>query len=129
MKLLASVLLSLVLVLAPKAAFADKVFAAVLMVDRATSGTTTAIELGGINRTYFAYGSTSASTGSCIIKIQVSNDNATFIDMGTITLTLGTAVTADGIASMAPWKYARANQTSISGTGAKCSLMVGSTGK
>ena len=76
------------------------------------------------NRTFQASGSVSASTGAATIKIQVSNDGDNWIDLGTITLTLGTAVTSDGLAAFAKWAWVRANVTAISGTNAEVTVTV-----
>lgn len=72
-----------------------------------------------------AYGTTSAGSGSADIKIQVSNDDSNWIDLGTISLTLGTTATTDGFASEAPWRYVRGNVDSISGTDASVTLLMG----
>ena len=109
--------------------YADPVSVATLVSNKTTTGVSTSAVLGGISRTYFVFGSTTAGSGACDLVIQVSNDNISFVDLATVSLVLGTSVVADGLASAAPWKYARGNISSISGTGAKCSLLVGSTGK
>jgi hypothetical protein len=77
--------------------------------------------------TFQATGTTTASTGAATIKIQGSNldDANSYVDLGTITLTLGTTLTADGFATSAPWKYVRANVTAISGTGASVNVLMG----
>ena len=77
--------------------------------------------------TFQAYGTTTAGAGSAVVKIQGSNldDPNSYVDLGTITLTLGTTLTADGFATSAPWKYVRANVTSISGTGATVYVLMG----
>ncbi len=76
-------------------------------------------------KSFFCRGVVSASTGASAIKIQVSNNNAEWVDMGTITLTLGTAATADGFVSDSSWKYYRANVSSISGTNATVTCSMG----
>lgn len=68
--------------------------------------------------TFQAAGTVSTSTGAAIVKIQVSNDGSNWIDLGTITLTLGTSATSDGIASYAAWAYVRANVSTLTGTNA-----------
>lgn len=94
------------------------------------TGTSDVLDLWGTKWAFQAYGSTSASTGSATILIQVSNVNtdAAFITMGTITLTLGTTVTADGFASDAPWRFVRAKVSAISGTGASVNVVVSNNG-
>jgi hypothetical protein len=69
-----------------------------------------------------ARGATTASTGATTILIEVSNDGVNFITMGTITLTLGTAVTSDGFAVANSYEYYRANVSAISGTGANVTV-------
>jgi hypothetical protein len=110
-------------------AFAEKVSVSSLVIDRTTTGAGTTFDLGGTARTYYVYGSTTAGAGACAMKIEVSNNGASFALLATVSLTLSTTVSADGFASTAPWKYVRGNVDSISGTGAKCSLLSGSTGK
>ena len=77
--------------------------------------------------TFQAYGATTASTGSAVVVIQGSNinDANAFITLGTISLVLGTTITADGFSTTAPWKYVRANVTTISGTGASVNVLMG----
>ena len=82
------------------------------------TGASAAISLNGPDFTVQASGLVSTSTGAATIKIQVSNDNTNWIDLGTITLTLGTSVTSDGLAAFAKWALVRANVTAISGTNA-----------
>jgi hypothetical protein len=66
-----------------------------------------------------SYQATVSGTGavSATIVINVSNDNANWITMGTITLS-GTTTATDGFTSTAPWAYIQAAITAISGTGA-----------
>lgn len=91
-----------------------------------TTGAGEVHELWGAMRTYSAYGSTSAGSGSATITIEVRNDTAApWITMGTITLTLGTSATTDGLSSIVPWRYTRANVTAISGTGATVTAYAG----
>lgn len=77
--------------------------------------------------TFQAYGSTTAGSGAVVVSIQGSNvdDTDAFVTLATITLTLGTTITADGFATTAPWKYVRANVVSISGTGASVNVLMG----
>ena len=74
------------------------------------------------NRVPHTSSAVNTSTGAATIKIQVSNDGANWLDLGTITLTLGTVATADGFASYAAWAYVRANVTVISGTNASVTV-------
>lgn len=73
---------------------------------------------------YQAYGTTSAGSGSATINIEVSNDASNWVVLGTITLTLGTSATTDGLSSIAAWEYTRANVTAISGIDASVTVMV-----
>lgn len=77
------------------------------------------------NKTFQASGQTSTSTGAASVLVEVSNDNSNWITMGTISLTLGTATTTDGFVSSANWTYVRGRVSSISGTGATVSLLMG----
>lgn len=77
------------------------------------------------NRTFQADGTTSSGTGSATIKVQASNDNSNWIDLGTITLSLSTTSATDGFTSDAPWAFVRGNVTAISGTGASVNLVMG----
>lgn len=95
-----------------------------LFSSRITTGASSAIYLNGVDFTAQASGKVSATTGAATVKIQVSNDNANWIDMGTITLTLGTSVTSDGLAAFAKWAWVRANVTAISGTDAEVTVTV-----
>lgn len=84
----------------------------------------------GPQHTFSASGETSAGAGSATIQIQVSNaddpsetavsgdSHGAWITAGTITLTLATTVSSDGFAINAPWKWARAWISAISGTDA-----------
>lgn len=93
--------------------------------DITSTGAQTAFEPWGHVTTFHGYGSTSSGSGAASIKIQVSNDGVSYIDMGTITLTLSTTVSADGFSAVVPWRYYRMNVSSISGTGAKVSVIMG----
>lgn len=101
------------------------------MVSGATAtGTGSGVELFGTNWTFQASGSTSAGTGAATILIQVSNvdSDTSYITMGTISLTLGTTVTADGFASNAAWKYVRYKISALSGTNAAVTITLANNG-
>jgi len=92
-----------------------------------TTGASTKVGVEAPLRAYYANGTTSAGSGSATIKIEGTNVTAPTLDdewvtLGTITLTLGTTVTADGFVSQAPWRWIRANVTAISGTGASVNV-------
>lgn len=72
-----------------------------------------------------ALGNTTSGTGTASIDIQVSNNGDNWLTLSTISLTLGTTVTTDGFANTAPWGYFRANVTTLTGTGAKVTVIFG----
>ena len=67
-----------------------------------------------------------AGTGSvsATVLIDFSNDNANWINGGTITLS-GTTSATDGFTTDASWKYVRARVTAVSGTGATVKVLMG----
>ncbi len=75
--------------------------------------------------TFQAAGATTAGSGSAVVAIEVSNNNADWITLGTITLTLGTSSTSDGFASLAAWGFVRCNVTTLTGTGASITVSMG----
>jgi hypothetical protein len=75
-------------------------------------------------KAFQASGLTTAGAGAATVKVQVSNDNTNWIDLGTISLTLSTSESSDGFVADAPWQFARGNVTAISGTGASATLYV-----
>lgn len=84
----------------------------------------------GLYRSYQAYGSTSSGSGASVIKIWASNlnnpgtsDDADWVLLGTISLTLGTTRTNDGFVSIGSWEHIRSEVDSISGTGAKVTVL------
>lgn len=80
------------------------------------------------SRTFMASGETTAGAGAATVLIQVSNDKsntANWMTAGTISLTLGTTTTADGLVIDAPWEFVRANVSAISGTGADVTVTMG----
>ena len=90
-----------------------------------TTGAQTAVRPNGAKQTFQAMGTTSSGAGASVVTIQVSNDNVDWVTLGAITLTLATTSSSDGFASNAPWEYARAYVTSISGTGAAVTAYMG----
>lgn len=89
------------------------------------TGAGSTFEPWGDTYTYHAFGTTGSGSGSATILIQVSNNGTNWITMGTISLTLSTTVTADGLSAIVPWKYHRANVTAISGTTATVTVIMG----
>ena len=93
-----------------------------------TSGISLPYPLGTTNdsmATFQTIGKTSSGTGSATIVIEVSINGINWLTFGTITLVLGTAEISDGLVIAAPWAYARANCTSITGTGGKVTVLMG----
>lgn len=85
-----------------------------------------AMQLGANAITVHATGVTSSGTGSATVIIEVSNDTSyPWLQLSTLTLTLGTTATADGAAFDAGWKFARASVSAISGTGATVRVSMG----
>jgi len=92
-----------------------------------TTGAQQIIYKDAVDATFQAYGTTTAGAGAAVVLIQGSNinDANSFITLGTITLTLGTTLSADGFATSAAWKYVRASVSSISGTNASVNVLMG----
>jgi hypothetical protein len=108
----------------------DKVQVRNLFDSRTSTGYSSAYEVvGGEYRTFQAYGSTSSGSGAATVIIYGSNEDTqstnALVQLGTITLTLGTTVSADGFASNAPWRFITARVSAISGTGAAVTVNVG----
>lgn len=75
--------------------------------------------------TFQVSGKTTAGAGAAAVDIQVSNNGRVWLTLATVTLTLGTTESTDGFVSDAPWRFVRANVTSISGTGASVTAEMG----
>lgn len=101
----------------------SKVASRLLLSGATGTGAGTGVNATCTYRTFQAYGTTSSGAGAATIKIQVSNDNSNWLDLGTISLTLATTASSDGFASSAKWQFVRANVTAISGTGASVSVL------
>ena len=96
-----------------------------LLDSKTTTGAGTQIFKDSPLATFQVSGLVTASTGAAVVLIQFSNDGTNWITGGTVTLTLGTSATSDGFTTNAPWKYVRANVSSISGTNASVSAVMG----
>ena len=72
---------------------------------------------------------TTSGAGSAVVKIQVSNDKTNWIDLATFTETLSSTAVTEGFISDSPWRYVRANVSSISGTGAYATVIMSSEGE
>ncbi len=86
----------------------------------------------GSKKTFHAVGTTSAGAGAATILIQVSDvvspaagSDVDWITLATITLTLATTQSGDGVASDSAWRHVRGKVTAISGTTATVSLYMG----
>lgn len=84
------------------------------------------------DRTFHAYGATTAGAGSATIVIEGSDitspatgTRVDWVELGTITLTLSTTRTSAGFASQARWRHVRAFVSAISGTGASVNAFMG----
>jgi hypothetical protein len=93
--------------------------------DRTTTGASDKVRPLGSKKTFHAFGNTTAGAGAAAVKIQVSNDGTNWIDHDTLSLTLATTVSSDSFETDTAWAYVRANVDSISGTGAKVSVIMG----
>lgn len=96
-----------------------------LLTDATATGAGTAVQPLGVRRTYQAIGNTTAGAGASTIDIEVSNDGTNYVVVDTLSLTLATTVSSDSFESDKAWKYVRGNVKTISGTGAKVSLILG----
>ena len=96
-----------------------------MLTNATAAGAGESMSVGSDIKSFQAIGSTASGTGAASVDIEVSNNDVNWIVMGTIALTLGTAETTDGFVGLSGWRYIRANVKSISGTGAKVSVIVG----
>jgi len=70
-----------------------------------------------IYKSFQAVGAMSTGSGSATIKIEVSNDGANFVTLGTIGLALSTTTATDGFACSVTWAFVRANVTALTTNG------------
>jgi len=97
-----------------------------ILTDVTTTVASEAISVGSNNKAFQVKGSTTSGAGAASVVIEVSNDPIwPWITLATISLTLGTTETSDGVVMLAGWKWVRIRVASISGTGAKVSASVG----
>jgi hypothetical protein len=75
--------------------------------------------------TFQVIGSTTAAAGAVSVDIEVSNNNVNWLKFSTISLVLATTAATDGVVLDAPWGFVRAKVASISGTGAKVTVLLG----
>ena len=94
-----------------------------LMLDAATAtGAGPAFQIRGTNdyyshRSFQAVGLMSASTGTAVVTIQVSNDGVNYVTLGTISLSLTTAASSDAFYLQTVFEYYRAYVTQITTNG------------
>lgn len=93
--------------------------------DKTSTGVASAVVLEslGTKKSFQMIGNTTAGAGAAEIEVQASNDGTNWVILDTLTLTLGTTVTSDFFEHAYPWKQFRGSVKSISGTGAKVSLI------
>jgi len=96
--------------------------ATLLLSGQTITGPGSSFRLDGASRTFHLTGITGSGAGTAAVNIEVSNDNNTWLLLGTISLILGPAIAADGFASAASWLFARGNVTGITGTSAQVTL-------
>lgn len=97
-----------------------------ILTDVTTPVASEAISVGSNNKAFQVKGSTSSGAGAASVVVEVSNNPAwPWITLATISLTLGTTETSDGVVMLAGWKWVRIRVASISGTEAKVSASVG----
>jgi hypothetical protein len=91
--------------------------------DRTTTGASATVLNAAKNLIFYASGTTTAGAGAATIPCEGnqvdSAVDADWVNLGTITLVLGTTSTGDGFSSpSAPWKFVRCRVSAISGTNA-----------
>lgn len=82
----------------------------------------------GISRgkmTFQAIGDTTNGAGTLSVDVEISNNGINWKTVGTISIALSTVAENDGFSIDAPWCFVRGNVTSITGTGAAASLIMG----
>lgn len=79
----------------------------------------------GTYRSFQALSQTTASTGSLVVNIEVSNDCVNYVVVGTISLSLTTTTKTDGFVTNANWACVRSNVTTLTGTGASVDVWLG----
>lgn len=77
-------------------------------------------------KTFQAFGKTTAGAGAATIKVQGSMTGDSWDDIGTISLTLSTSYSSDGLTTTDRYAQVRGNVTAISGTNAAVTLVMGS---
>lgn len=96
-----------------------------LLTDATSVAAGSAIQPIALYKSFHALGNVTAATGASTIDVEVSNDCVNYFNAGTLSLTLGTTVTSTALNISSPYKCVRGNVKTISGTGAKVSLIMG----
>jgi hypothetical protein len=96
----------------------------VIVTDKIVIGATAAIQPLSSIKAFHAFGSTTAGAGATTINIEVSNDGTNFYIVDVLSITLGTTVASDTFENYGPWKYVRANVATLTGTGAKVTVIM-----
>lgn len=92
-------------------------------VSTVVAGTSTAAP--ACRKTFQAFGTVSATTGSATINIEGSLDGTRWDVIGTFNLTLGTAAVSDSFTSDDRYAFVRSNVTAISGTSPSVTVNMG----
>lgn len=117
-------LLGLLFVFCMQANAVSELKIATLLSAATATGAGTAQKFGSLlEKSFQAYGTTSAGSGASVVRVEGSQDNINWVSLGTISLTLGTTSTTDGFATESGWKYIRGYVVSISGTNASVNLL------
>lgn len=94
-----------------------------------TTGAKTAVQIKNqppqFKKVVVAYGTTGSGTGSATILVQGSLEGTHYVDLGTISLTLGTTETTGKVETEFPYDYIRVNISALSGIGASITADVG----
>lgn len=103
-----------------------------LFESRTTVGYSEVMQSRDVKTSFHAVGETSAGAGAATVKIWVSNKpsptdgtDVDWLELGEISLTLGTTQTGDGFVAEGSWRHVRAEVESISGTNAEVSVWMG----
>ncbi len=97
-----------------------------ILTDATTTVTSDSLSLGDTSKTAQIKGTTTAGSGAATVVVEVTNNTDwPWLTAATLSLTLGTSATSDGVAITSAWKYIRLRITAISGTGAAVSGSIG----
>jgi len=96
-----------------------------LLKDVTATGAGAAAQPLGSHRTFHAFGNTTAGAGATTIGVEVSNDGVNFFEIDVLSITLATTVASDVYENQYPYAFVRGNVKTLTGTGAKVSLIMG----